>query len=1044
MISIFSKKDFRSEVIQQFITQIPDLEQKKKVIKEWQAAIESGKIYQLSETQQDISFIHQIFGEVLGYDYQNSQKWNIEIKPKTDTDSTKPDAVLGYFGTENKRVSCAVIELKSATQHLDKIQHRKDFKGSAVEQAFRYAHKLGRKCNWIIVSNFIEIRLYHASDSSKYENFEIQTLLNPQNFERFMYLLSFRNLFLEEQASTVDKLFLEKREEEKVISTEFYNGYAAHRELLFYNLLRTNTSYKQKPLELLSLTQIIIDRFLFICFVRDTIPLLDILGIVKNQTLDKLTAREDYFWREIKDIFVSLDKGFSHRIPRLNIPKFNGGLFSNNEKLNELYVHDDFLISFVSFLLEYDFESQLNVTILGHIFEQSIADLEELKIQIQGKSKDDIPTEQEILEDFDRRKKDGIFYTPNYITKQIIKNSVGKWLEDKRNTLLEKHKTETKEFWLDYSQQLKAIKIIDPACGSGAFLTEVVIFLATEWKIIEKELENHNPKKTNGNSAGMFAGISQTSSTEWQRKREIIDNNIFGVDLNFESVEITKLSLWIMSANKTVSLSNLSENIKQGNSLIADKKITSTAFDWNKNFDLENTKNSATKFDIILGNPPYGASFSESETAYIRQNYQTAEYQINSYVIFYEKALQLLNQNGYLGFITPNTFTYQHFFTKLRSYFSDYSVDNLTKHAYKVFEDANVGDTISWIIKNEPQNQTVKYRITTSKEEEEEKPFLEISFEQFVNPDGTYNIGNSTFLKNIYENTLILDEVVENITMGIKAYQENKGNPKQTKKIVDEKPFTATKAVNETFLRCVNGKDFHRYHFVRKPQMFLSYGNWLAESRQNAPFFEEEKIIIRQTSDSLICHLDTNKYINLNNVYNIANPKEGYSLKYILAILNSKLMNYIYQSIAQEKGKLFAEVKKVYLKKLPIKSIDFVEKETQNEIISLVETLLEQSEKLTSRSNAFLKVVESSFKPTKITEKLSLWYELEWTEFVEELKNAKAIIPKKDLIEWVSIFEDEKTKLSVFYNQQQSCILKIDELVYQIYGVEKEEIETVF
>lgn len=1036
MFSIFSKKDFRSEVIQQFIAQIPDLEQKKKIIKEWQATIESGKIYQLSETQQDISFINQIFGQVLGYDYQNSQKWNIEIKPKTDTDATKPDAILGYFGTDNKRISCAVIELKSATQHLDKIQYRKDFKGSAVEQAFRYAHKLGSKCNWIIVSNFIEIRLYNASDSSKYENFEIQTLLNPQNFERFMYLLYFQNLFLEKQESIIDKLFLEKREEEKVISTEFYNGYAAHRELLFYNLLRTNPTYQDKKLELLSLTQIIIDRLLFICFVRDTIPLLDILRILKNQTLDKVTAREDYFWREMKDVFVSFDKGFSHRIPRLNIPKFNGGLFNNNEKLNELYVHDDFLISFVSFLLEYDFESQLNVTILGHIFEQSIADLEELKIQIQEKPKDDIPTEKEILEDFDRRKKDGIFYTPNYITKQIIKNSVGKWLEDKRTILLEKHKTETKEFWLDYSQQLKTIKIIDPACGSGAFLTEVVLFLSTEWKIIEKELENYNPKKTNGNSAGMFAGISPTSSTEWQRKREIIDNNIFGVDLNFESVEITKLSLWIMSANKTVSLSNLSENIKQGNSLIADKKITPSAFDWNQNF--------ATKFDIIIGNPPYGASFSESETAYIRQNYQTAEYQINSYVVFYEKALQLLNQNGYLGFITPNTFTYQHFFTKLRSYFSAYSIDNLTKHAYKVFEDANVGDTISWIIKNSTQNKTVKYRITTWQEEEEEKPFLEINFDEFINPDGTYNIGNSNFLKNLYENTVLLDEVAENVTMGIKAYQEGKGVPKQTKKIVDEKPFTATKAVDETFLRCVNGKDFHRYHFVRKPQMFLSYGNWLAESRQNAPFFEKEKIIIRQTSDSLICHLDTNKYINLNNVYNIANPKEGYSLKYILAILNSKLMNYVYQSIAQEKGKLFAEVKKVYLKKLPIKSIDFVEKETQNEIISLVETLLEQSEKLTSRSNAFLKVVQSSFKPKKITEKLSGWYELEWTEFVEELKTVKAIIPKKDLLEWVSIFEDEKTKLSDFYNKQQTCILKIDELVYQIYGVEKDEIENLF
>jgi len=706
MLSIFSKKDFRSEVIQQFLRQIPNLEQKKNVIKEWQAAIESGKIYQLSETQQDISFINQIFGNVLGYEFQNSQKWNIEIKPKTDTDSTKPDAVLGYFQVDkneeknegNQRTSCAVIELKSATQHLDKIQHRKDFKGSAVEQAFRYAHKLGSKCNWIIVSNFIEIRLYHASDSSKYENFEIQTLLNPQNFKRFMYLLYFQNLFLEKQTSVIDKLFLEKREEEKVISTEFYNGYAAQRELLFYNLLRTNTKYKKKPLELLSLTQIIIDRFLFICFVRDTIPLLDILSILKNQTLDKFYDKDDYFWREMKHVFISFDKGFSHRIPRLNIPKFNGGLFSHNEKLNELYVHDDFVISFVSFLLEYDFESQLNVTILGHIFEQSIADLEDFKTQIQEKIQEKpnntLPTEQEILEDFDRRKKDGIFYTPNYITKQIIKNSVGKWLQDQQSTLLEKHKTETKQFWLDYSQKLKTLKVIDPACGSGAFLTEVVLFLSTEWKIVEKELENYNTKKTNGNSAGMFSAISPTSSTEWQRKREIIENNIFGVDLNFESVEITKLSLWIMSANKTVSLSNLSENIKQGNSLIYNNKITANGFDWNKNFDLENTsetdtKNSIksnTKFDVIIGNPPYGAAFSETETAYIRQNYQTAEYQINSYVVFYEKALQLLNQNGYLGFITPNTFTYQHFFTKLRSYFSAYSIDNLTKHAYKVLK----------------------------------------------------------------------------------------------------------------------------------------------------------------------------------------------------------------------------------------------------------------------------------------------------------------------------------------------------------------------
>src|SRR3990167_8502701 len=118
--------------------------------------------------------------------------------------------------------------------------------------------------------------------------------------------------------------------------------------------------------------------------------------------------------------------------------------------------------------------------------------------------------------------------------------------------------------------------------------------------------------------------------------------------------------------------------------------------------------------------------------------------------------------------------------------------------------------------------------------------------------------------------------------------------------------------------------------------MFLSYGKWLAEPRNNAPFFDEKKIILRQTADSLIGFLDTHKRINLNNVYNVGALDKQFDLRYILALLNSKVLNYFYQNISQEKGRAFAEVKKNYLEKLPIASIEL---STQKDLIELVEKI---------------------------------------------------------------------------------------------------------
>jgi hypothetical protein len=284
-----------------------------------------------------------------------------------------------------------------------------------------------------------------------------------------------------------------------------------------------------------------------------------------------------------------------------------------------------------------------------------------------------------------------------------------------------------------------------------------------------------------------------------------------------------------------------------------------------------------------------------------------------------------------------------------------------------------------------------------------------------------------------------LGELVQ-ITAGIKPYQEGKGNPKQTRKTVDENPFTALKKINDTYLRCVNGKDFHRYNFIQLPPMFLSYGEWLAEVRESAPFFEEEKIIVRQTADSLICHLDTNKYINLNNVYNIAKPVENLSLKYILALLNSKLMNFIYQSIAQEKGKLFAEVKKVYLEKLPIKIIPLAEQQIFVEKVSL---LLETNLQLFRIQKDFLDLVESNFGKDKFTKKLEKWFELEWNTLSKELEKSRIKLSLKQQKQWKLFFEEEQPQALNCVEQIAKTDAEIDSLVYKLYDLSGAEIEMI-
>ena len=181
-----------------------------------------------------------------------------------------------------------------------------------------------------------------------------------------------------------------------------------------------------------------------------------------------------------------------------------------------------------------------------------------------------------------KRKKDGVFYTPKYITQYIVENTIGtlcneKWTEleieeiefdgtyrTKDGNLSKKGKKLYQKL-NDYKEWLLSLKIVDPACGSGAFLNQALNFLIREHKNIDD----------------IIAELTNTTLRLFDTEKLILENNLFGVDINEESVEIAKLSLWLRTARKDRKLSNLNNNIKCGNSLIGDVKVAGDkAFHW--------------------------------------------------------------------------------------------------------------------------------------------------------------------------------------------------------------------------------------------------------------------------------------------------------------------------------------------------------------------------------------------------------------------------------------------------------------------------------
>ncbi|MBR1618770.1 N-6 DNA methylase [bacterium] len=1006
------------------------------IISAWQTAFKDHDLSKAKETSLQGKFFSKFFCEILGYTMQDDgqEVWTLKQEAKTEVDGKEADGSLGYYSKTSAKTRC-VIELKDAQCNLDSKQQSRESKQTPVEQAFQYLYKFA-DCDWVIVSNFRYTRLYHKSKGqTAYEEFDILNLHEEKEFKRFYYCLCKENLLNENSCSQMDLLIKQSGEADIDITKEFYAEFKTVRKILFEHIIENNPNFDKKLL--LEKTQKLLDRFIFIFFCEDTAGLLphNTVENIYKMAQNSFSLSECKIWEQFRGLFVAIDKGNNNVNPPINA--YNGGLFAYDEILDKLIIKDE-MFTHIKELARYDFESDLNVNILGHIFEQSLSDLEQIKNELDGIQEDKKNS---------KRKKDGIFYTPEYITHYIVEETIGKYLEENPD-------------------KLETIKILDPACGSGAFLNQAHSFLLKQRQIqVEENIKNADKSQLN-----LFKHTNQA-----EHDRSILLNNLFGVDLNKESVEITKLALWLKTANSKCKLNNLDENIKCGNSLIDDENIAGDkAFKWENEYK-DIMQNGG--FDVIIGNPPYGASLNDESKQYMQLNYKDVIVRyLNTYNFFIKKSIDLLKEGGYLSFILPNTMLYQLEDKNTREYLlKNCEIKTIINLGDGIFDSADV-PTCIFIVKKIKNSDYQNYNYADLRIYKFSD--IELDFNNYVtsyNIDCTKNdnfhcFGINDNFEKIYQKTNInktINDIAETVSQGIITG----GNPIYI--FDDIRKIQDTNIDKELLKPILRGENIFKYLYEYKNSKILyvnkftdinNYPNTLKYLEQfkeklsqkretkkgTLPYwslwwartedlFNGEKILLRQTGDRLIATYDIKNYFALDSLLILKlMPNQNY--KYILTLLNSKLLQYIYTNITQESGRTFAQVKATNIKRLPIPNAT---EEQQNSLSQKADRMIELNKSLKEESQKAIELIELEYKPKKVSQNLMSFYTLGLNPFIEELEKQGvklSLTQKEDLISWYKTKSDQLNKIK---SEIDTLDRQIDQEVYKLYNLTPEEIQII-
>ncbi|NLX98785.1 MAG: N-6 DNA methylase [Rhodopirellula sp.] len=657
-------------------------------------------------------FLTDFFVTLLGYTRpaDGADGYTISREKHVEVNGEFADAVLGAFGKGDDHFVVAV-EGKGPKDPLDRPYAGR--RKSAVEQGYLYAINL--PCDWIIVTSIRQTRLYHkGADSRTYERFDTEELADSDNaLERFVFLLGAERVVPEVGRCHFYDLLSESTRVGRDLTKGFYVRYADMRQDAFEQLARDNPQVSRH--QVLTCTQKVLDRILFCAFCEDR-------GLLPTETIRQAYAHRDpYHPRPIWDNFRGLFEAVNRGNAALGIHPYNGGLFAEDPILDAFVVSDE-VCAYFRELGDYDYRpahqaaayapangqaTLIDVDILGHIFEQSITDLERLRNELDGlvepQSKEKHKT---------RRKKEGAFYTPAFITRYIIEQALGGVLRDRFERLRQSQQQAAKgiaaaaldnpslyvldklkkperaalvRFWEAWQDELASVRILDPACGSGAFLIEAFDQLHATY-----QLSNDRLQELRGHRS-LF-----------DLDKRILENNLYGVDLNEEAIEICRLSLWIKTAERGKALTSLDHPIRVGNSVVTDPAVHPKALDWQAAFP---EVFAAGGFDVVIANPPYIrqewlAPYKPHWEATFKSYHGTADI----FTYFYERSLGLLCEGGRLALITSGSWVRANFGAPLRKYLAENAAmeSMIDFGEFQPFEDAEmVRPTITVLTKRQ-------------------------------------------------------------------------------------------------------------------------------------------------------------------------------------------------------------------------------------------------------------------------------------------------------------------------------------------------------
>jgi type I restriction-modification system DNA methylase subunit len=884
------------------------LEKVKALTEKYLEAVKEGRVAKYNEEMTKKDFILPLF-EALGWKTTDSR----EVTAEEKISKKRVD-----YGFRINDIPKFFLEAKSFREDLDNRKF--------IEQAINYSWHKG--CTWAILTNFESLKIFNAEVKTEHPWLsQLKPTLHCTEF-----LAKFEELYLLSRESLENGLL--DREAEKwgkkakktPINERLLNDFTHFRDILGKNITKLNASKNLTEEELDECVQRLLDRLIFIrnCEDRELEPKTLIANYREWESKGK-----GHVVKSLRQTFVHFDNEYNSKIFAEHLCD---SLDIDNEVLHEviegLYTTKE--------NENYDF-SIIDADVLGTIYEQYLSHI----LKKTGKR-------AKLTENHLHRKEQGIYYTPTYIVDYIVRNTLGEKLKEK-------------------TIDVEKIRVIDLACGSGSFLIKAFDVLNEYYKKNDKDY-----KQTQ---------FSSDSALPFKIKTRILQNNIFGVDLDKQAIEIAQLNLLLKIAEKGHRLPILEKNITMGNSLIDSELVAgSKAFKWEEQF---NNIMSEGGFDVVIGNPPYyniETLPTQEEKDYLK-NYEVYAGHSDILYFFYNKGISLLKPNGIFGFITSRYFLEATYAKNLRKYILENCeiIKIIDLSNLPVFK--NVGIHTVILILKKQANVSNKNKIF----------YKDVSsIEQLMTADGAY-VKQNELNENAWalgnETSLCLFKKINSLkakSLGSISTIE------QGQKTGLNKAFTVTKEIIEQynlerkFVKKLVKNSFIEPYFIHDKGLYVIYASdqinsdnapnilnylkqfkeqlearevcrtssckWyrLQRPRRAGPFEAREKIIVPYRAErNMFGYDDQQRYNDGGDVRVIVMNDPAFPTKYVLALLNSKLMNFYYRFIGRKKGNQF-EYFVEPLEKIPLVEAPPIDKER---LIILVNEMVSVSARLDKIGN---------------------------------------------------------------------------------------------